>query len=111
MPDGTCRFGWARVGNDASCEPELAKAASKEKVTVKVEDGSGAPIKSELVIVQDLNNQEHELLRNLTGAQGDVPALDLRPGLYRLIVTAHMACGKRGFKNFSLSRGALRKSL
>lgn len=57
-------------------------------VTVKVEDVSGAPIKNELVIVQDLNNGEREILRALTDEAGGIQSLDLSPGLYRAIATA-----------------------
>jgi hypothetical protein len=34
-------------------------------VTIIIEDGAGDALKDELVIVQDLNNHEHELLRTL----------------------------------------------
>lgn len=56
-------------------------------VAIKVEDGAGAPLKEELVIVQDLNDHEREALRVLSDQSGSVPALDLKPGLYRAIAT------------------------
>lgn len=40
-------------------------AAVTYTVKIKVEDPSLAAVKDELVIVQDLNNREHEILRAL----------------------------------------------
>ena len=56
-------------------------------VRVRVEDVGGAPLRNELVIVQDLGDHEHELSRALSDQNGDVPELDLKPGLYRAIAT------------------------
>jgi len=66
----------------------LAAMTSSTKVDLVVHDSAGAPVKDELVIVQDLYNQEHEVLRVLTHEDGKIPTLDLRPGLYRAIGTA-----------------------
>lgn len=57
-------------------------------VTVTVEDASGAPLKDELVILQDLTDREHEITRYLSDQNGHVPPFDLAPGLYRVIATA-----------------------
>jgi hypothetical protein len=62
--------------------------SSAGPVTIKVEDVSGAPIKNELVIVQDLDHQEREIVRALTGDAGTIQPLELSPGLYRAIATA-----------------------
>ena len=62
--------------------------SSASPVTIKVEDVSGAPIKNELVIVQDLDHQEREVARALTGDTGTIQPLELSPGLYRAIATA-----------------------
>jgi len=40
------------------------------------------------VIVQALDEGEHEVLRALTDLNGNVPKSDLRPGLYRVIATS-----------------------
>jgi hypothetical protein len=56
-------------------------------VKIKVEDSSGAVVKDELVIIQDLNGREHEILRVLSDEYGIVPVLQLPPGLYRFIAT------------------------
>ena len=66
----------------------LSGFAPAARVAVKVEDASGAPIKNELVIVQDLNNREREVLRALTDDAGNIQSFDLSPGLYRAIATA-----------------------
>jgi len=57
---------------------------SRVKVTIRVYDPSGAPLSGDLVIVQQLG-QYNEISRALSDDNGDVPALDLKPGLYRLI--------------------------
>ena len=58
-----------------------------EKVTVKIEDVSGGPLKDQLVIIQDLNGQEREVVRALSNEAGTIPPLGLPPGLYRAIAT------------------------
>jgi hypothetical protein len=62
--------------------------SSASPVTIKVEDVSGAPIKNELVIVQNVDRQEREIVRALTGETGTIQPLELSPGLYRAIATA-----------------------
>jgi hypothetical protein len=64
-----------------------AGAAATAPVKIKVEDASGAVLKDELVIVQDLDNREREVLRALSDQDGNVPPLQLPPGLYRVIAT------------------------
>lgn len=66
----------------------LIGLAPSARVTFEVEDSSGAPLKSELVIVQDLNGREREVFRALTDQNGSVPGAELSPGLYRVIATA-----------------------
>jgi hypothetical protein len=66
----------------------LSAMNSSTQVDLVVEDFAGAAVKDELVIVQDLHNQEHEVLRVLTDGRGKIPTLDLPPGLYRAIATA-----------------------
>jgi hypothetical protein len=61
--------------------------ASNIPVNIQVEDASGAAVKNELVIVQDLENHEREVLRVLSDLNGQVPQLDLKAGLYRAIAT------------------------
>jgi hypothetical protein len=67
--------------------PQNAEAASRERITIKVKNAKGVPLKDDLVIVRNLNDRNRELLRALTNSNGDVPSLDLRPGLYRIIAT------------------------
>jgi hypothetical protein len=57
-------------------------------VNLVVRDESGAPLKDELVIVQNLDDPEHEIARALTDANGEIPILNLESGLYRAIATA-----------------------
>jgi hypothetical protein len=66
----------------------IAVSAAPFSVTIKIEDGTGDAVKDQLVIVQDLNDREHELLRTLSDKQGYVPHLELPAGLYRVIATA-----------------------
>jgi hypothetical protein len=66
----------------------LLAMAHSTKVEIRVEDASGEALKDELVIVQDLNNREHEVLRVLTDKSGNIPPFELSPGLYRAIATA-----------------------
>ena len=65
-----------------------ANGSATFPVTIRVEDASGAVTKEVLVIVQDLDHSEHEILRTLSDQSGNVPSLQLSPGLYRVIATA-----------------------
>ena len=56
-------------------------------VTIKVQDASGEAERNVLVVVQNLDDHEHEVMRVLTDQEGRVPAADLPPGLYRVIAT------------------------
>jgi hypothetical protein len=67
--------------------PQNIEPASRGRITIKVEDGSGAPLMDDLVIVHHLDDPRREVLRALSDNNGDVPVLDLQPGLYRLIAT------------------------
>ena len=53
-----------------------------------VVEAAGVPLKDELVIVQELHNRRHEVLRVLTDGNGKIPTIDLPHGLYRVIATA-----------------------
>jgi uncharacterized surface anchored protein len=66
----------------------LSAMTSSTQVDLVVQDSSGVALKDELVIVQDLHDKEHEVLRALTDKDGRIPTLDLQPGLYRAIATA-----------------------
>lgn len=57
-------------------------------VAIAVHDSSSAPVRSELVIVQNLDDHEKELVRALTNGTGNIPSIQLSPGLYRAIATA-----------------------
>ncbi len=56
-------------------------------VQVTIKDSRGTPLKSALVILQDLNRQERELTRVLTDNEGRAALPELNPGLYRVIST------------------------
>jgi hypothetical protein len=60
----------------------------KTAVTIVTNDASGAPLKDELVIVQNLDDREREIVRVLSDANGQIPVLGLEPGLYRVIATS-----------------------
>jgi hypothetical protein len=83
--------------------------ASRAKVAIKIEDESGAPIKDELVIIQDLRDSGRVIPRALTDSNGDAPALDLQPGLYRLIVTAPYGLWKTEIREFLVIAGRVKQ--
>jgi hypothetical protein len=56
-------------------------------VQVSITDSRGAPLKSAMIILQDLTHQERELTRVLTGEEGNADLPELSPGLYRVITT------------------------
>ena len=67
---------------------KVLEKGSTIEVTVSVQDGSGGPVKNDLVILQDLDDHEKEIVRALTDLDGRIPPLRLGPGLYRAIATA-----------------------
>jgi hypothetical protein len=85
--------------------PQNAEPASRPKVIIKIEDETSAPIKGELVIIQNLHATEREILRALTDDNGDAPALDLQPGLYRLIVATPYGLWKTEIREFLVVEG------
>jgi hypothetical protein len=66
----------------------LSAMTPPTQIDLVVEDSAGMALKDELVIVQDLRNKEHEVLRALTDKDGQILTLALQPGLYRAIATA-----------------------
>ena len=78
----------------------VAISAATFSVTIKIEDETGDALKDELVIVQDLNNQEHEILRALSDKNGYVPPLELPSGLYRVIATAPYGLWETSVREF-----------
>lgn len=77
-----------------------AVAAVTFPVKIKGEDSSGAVVKDELVIVQDLDNREHEILRGLSDHTGNGPTLQLPSGLYRVIATAPYGLWQTSVREF-----------
>ncbi len=75
-------------------------------LTLRVEDASGARLKDELVIVQDLNAREREVLRALTDQNGNVPVPDLKPGLYRAIATSPYGLWETEIREFLVEEGS-----
>jgi hypothetical protein len=72
-------------------------------VSLVVEDGSGAPIQNELVILQDLDDHEREICRALTDKNGEIPGLNLSAGLYRAIATAPYGLWRTRVREFLVS--------
>jgi hypothetical protein len=81
-----------------------ADAADTFPVKIRVEDASGASVKDELVIIQDLNNREHEVNRALSKEDGTVPPFQLQPGLYRVIATAPYGLWETNVREFLVSQ-------
>jgi hypothetical protein len=77
-----------------------AGPATNAPVTIRVEDVQGSALHNELVIVQDLDNSEHEVLRALTDGNGNLPPLPLPPSLYRVIVTAPYGLWQTSVREF-----------
>lgn len=65
----------------------LSAMTLSTQVELVVEDSSGIALKDKLVIVRDLRNKEHEVIRALTNKDGQIPSFALPPGLYRAIAT------------------------
>ena len=81
------------------------------RVDLVVVDTSGAPLKDELVIVQDLHDRQHEVLRALTDQDGKIPALNLEPGLYRAIATAPYGVWETEIREFLVTAKPLQVKL
>jgi hypothetical protein len=75
-------------------------------IKIKLQDDGGAALKDELVIVQDLKNGEQELLRALSDQGGNVPTLQLPPGLYRVIATAPYGLWETNIREFLVGQRA-----
>jgi hypothetical protein len=73
-------------------------------VKISVDDSSGAVLKDELVIVQDLDNREHEIIRALSDQSGNVPQLELAPGLYRVIATTPYGNWQTSIREFLVTQ-------
>jgi hypothetical protein len=73
-------------------------------VKIRVEDPSGAAVGDELVIVQDLNNREHEILRALSDRDGNAPTLELPSGIYRVIATAPYGLWETSVREFLVGK-------
>jgi hypothetical protein len=83
---------------------QLATAAA---VKFRVLDGSGAPVKDVLVIVQNLSEHEAELLRVLSDADGNGGGRDLQSGLYRVIATTPFGLWQTTIKEFVVKSSPL----
>jgi hypothetical protein len=78
----------------------FCQIAAAAPVKFRVLDGSGAPVKDVLVIVQDLSKHEAELLRVLSDADGNGGGRDLQPGPYRVIATTPFGIWRTTIKEF-----------
>lgn len=79
-------------------------AADTFPVRLKIVDATGAAIDQELVIVQDLDNREHEIVRALSNRDGNIEPLQLSPGLYRVIATAPYGLWETQVREFLVRR-------
>jgi hypothetical protein len=89
----------------------LAAMISATQVNLVVEDSAGIALKDELVIVQELHNREHEVLRVLTDGTGKIPTIDLHPGLYRVIATAPYGLWETEVQEFMVGEKPMRLAL
>lgn len=84
----------------------LLSAVPTARVLFRVEDPSGAALKNELIIVQNLDDHEREIFRGLTDKDGTVAPLEVRSGgLYRVIATAPYGLWQTAVREF-LASGA-----
>jgi len=89
----------------------LLSAGISTPVDLVVVDASGAGLKNELVIIQDLRDAEHEILRVLSDKEGKIPVLSLQPGLYRAIATAPYGTWQTQVREFLVADKPLRLAL
>jgi len=89
----------------------LSAMTPSTQVKLVVEDSAGIALKDELVIVQDLRNKEHEVLRALTDKDGQIPKLALQPGLYRAIATAPYGLWQTEVREFLVAEKPARLAL
>jgi hypothetical protein len=88
--------------------PSLCFAAP---VTIRVLDGSGAPVKYTLVIVQSLDSAYRDVTRQLTDEHGGVSAGELKPGLYRVIATTPYGLWETTIKEFLVTNDSVNLTL
>lgn len=74
-------------------------------IHVTVQDESGAALPDALVIVESLDNRL-QTVRYLSGKDGNTPTMELKPGLYRVIVTYPYGPWQTVIREFSLPDGA-----
>jgi len=89
----------------------LLAQSSATRVNLTIEDASGAALKDELVIIQNLNRKGREVLRVLTDEDGKIPALNLEPGLYRAIATAPYGLWETEVREFLVTAKPLQLKL
>jgi hypothetical protein len=87
--------------------PPVRQAAPRPQpltmVTVVVQDASGAALKNELVILRNLDDHGKEIARALTDQNGEIPTVNVAPGLYRAIATAPYTLWKTEVREFMVS--------
>lgn len=83
-----------------------SSAADSFPVRIKIEDATGGPVGGELVIVQNLDNQEHEVVRALSDHGGNIAPVQLSRGLYRVIATAPYGLWQTKVREFLVRRRA-----
>ena len=89
----------------------IPQGKSTTVVNLVVQDESGAPLKDELVIVQNLDDRKHEIVRALTDANGEIPILNLESGLYRAIATAPYSLWQTQVREFLVNDAPVRLAL
>ena len=79
---------------------------AQTSVTIQVQVGD-APIPEDLVIVKSLEKPGNELLRAHTNKTGNVPPVDLKPGLYRAIATTPYGLWVTAAREFLVKPGQI----
>lgn len=87
--------------------PALAWAGS---VHFLVKDPSGAPFQNALVILKSLESNQ-EVFRALADRGGNVPEVDLHPGLYRVITSFPYGLWKTDIREFFVTQAPLNLTL
>jgi hypothetical protein len=75
---------WIRTVLLSASAAFAAVSTAAAPLSIRTLDASGAPIEKALVMVQFLEPRQ-EMLRALSNLAGEVPGLELKPGLYRVV--------------------------
>jgi hypothetical protein len=98
----------ASLGCSVVC---AAQSPPTVALTVSVRDNSSAPVRNELVILQNMDDRENEIIRALTDDKGEIPIVGLHAGLYRAIATAPYGIWRTTVHEFLVGEKALQVTL